>query len=129
MLGISGIVAYLPMTLFSPLAGIAADRYNRKFISIFSDMAMGAVALIYAVLLFFFNLPVWTVFVMLCVRGIGSTFQQPAIQSIIPQLVPKDQLIKTKWVDAASKFRLIFAGTGNRCVFVCVFPNVNRFNE
>ncbi len=95
MLGISGLVAYLPMTLFSPLAGIAADRYNRKFISIFSDMAMGAAALIYAVLLFFFDLPVWTVFVMLCVRGIGSTFQQPAIQSIIPQLVPKDQLLKT----------------------------------
>ena len=33
MLGISGFAAYLPMTLFSPLAGIAADRYNRKFIS------------------------------------------------------------------------------------------------
>ena len=81
--------------LIQPLAGIAADRYNRKFISIFSDMAMGAVALIYAGLLFFFDLPVWTVFVMLCVRGIGSTFQQPAIQSIIPQLVPKDQLVKT----------------------------------
>ena len=64
MLGISGLVAYLPMTLFSPLAGIAADRYNRKFISIFSDMAMGAVALIYAGLLFFFDLPVWTVFVI-----------------------------------------------------------------
>ncbi len=95
MLGISGIVAYLPMSLFSPIAGIAADRYNRKVISIVSDMAMGIVALIYAVLLFFFDLPVWTVFVMLCVRGIGSTFQQPAIQSIIPQLVPKDQLIKT----------------------------------
>ena len=94
MLGISGIVAYLPMALFSPLAGIVADRYNRKFISIFSDMSMGIFALIYAVLLFFFDLPVWTVFVMLCVRGIGSTFQQPAIQSIIPQLVPKDQLVK-----------------------------------
>lgn len=94
MLGISGIVAYLPMSLFSPIAGIVADRYNRKFISIFSDMSMGIIALIYAVLLFFFDLPVWTVFVMLCVRGIGSTFQQPAIQSIIPQLVPKDQLVK-----------------------------------
>ena len=95
MLGTAGLVAYLPMTLFSPLAGIAADRYNRKFISIFSDMAMGTAALIYAVLLFFFELPVWTVFVMLCIRGIGSTFQQPAIQSMIPQLVPKDQLVKT----------------------------------
>ena len=99
MLGISGIVAYLPMSLFSPIAGIIADRYNRKFISIFSDMMMGMIALIYAVLLFFFDLPVWTVFVMLCVRGIGSTFQQPAIQSIIPQLVPKDQLVKTNgWI-------------------------------
>jgi len=99
MLGISGLVSYLPMSLFSPLAGIAADRYNRKFISIFSDMAMGMVALIYAIILFFFDLPVWTVFIMLCVRGIGSTFQQPAIQSIIPQLVPKDQLIKTNgWI-------------------------------
>lgn len=95
MLGISGIIAYLPMSLFSPIAGIAADRYNRKFISIFSDMTMGMIALIYAVLLFFLDLPVWTVFVMLCIRGIGSTFQQPAIQSIIPQLVPKDQLVKT----------------------------------
>ena len=95
MLGISGFAAYLPMTLFSPLAGIAADRYNRKFISVFSDMGMGSAALIYAVLLYFFDLPAWTVFVMLCVRGIGSTFQQPAIQSIIPQLVPKNQLVKT----------------------------------
>lgn len=95
MLGISGIAAYLPMSLFSPAAGIAADRYNRKFISIFSDMAMGMTALLYAGLMLFFELPVWTVFVMLCARGIGSTFQQPAIQSIIPQLVPKDQLVKT----------------------------------
>ena len=103
MLGISGLVAYLPMSLFSPIAGIAADRYNRKFISIFSDMAMGITALIYAVMLYFFDLPVWTVCIMLCVRGIGSTFQQPAIQSIIPQLVPKDQLIKTNgWMQLLS---------------------------
>lgn len=109
MLGISGIVAYLPMFLFSPLAGIAADRYNRKFISIFSDMAMGMIAMIYAVLLFFFDLPVWTVFIMLCVRGIGSTFQQPAIQSIIPQLVPKDQLVQTNgWMQLLNSGSFLF---------------------
>ena len=95
VLGMSGLVAFLPMTLFSPLAGIAADRYNRKYISIFSDMAMGLAALLYAALLFFFELPVWTVLIMLCVRGIGTTFQQPAIQSIIPQLVPADQLVRS----------------------------------
>ena len=83
-----------PDDLIQSAGRIAADRYNRKFISVFSDMTMGTVALIYAVVLYFFDLPVWTVFVMLCVRGIGSTFQQPAIQSMIPQLVPKDQLVK-----------------------------------
>ena len=118
MLGISGIVAYLPMTLFSPLAGIAADRYNRKFISIFTDMAMGTIALIYAVLLFFFDLPVWTVFVMLCVRTVNYS-----------AACTKRPVSKNKWVDAASEFRLIFAGTGNRRVFICDFPDVNRFNE
>ena len=95
MLGLSGLIAYLPMTLFSPVAGIAADRFNRKFISIFSDISMGVIALIYSLLLSSFDMPVWSVFIVLCARGIGSTFQQPAIQSIIPQLVPSDQLIKT----------------------------------
>lgn len=95
LLGISGLAAYLPMALFSPLAGITADRCSRKRISIVSDLSMGAAALIYAVLLFLFDLPVWTVFLLLCVRGIGSTFQQPAIQSIIPQLVPKEHLVQT----------------------------------
>ena len=80
-------------------AGIAAERFNRKWISIFSDLTMGAAALIYAALLLFFDLPVWTVLVMLCLRGIGSTFQQPAVQSMIPQLVPKDQLVKANgWI-------------------------------
>ena len=122
ILGISGLVAYLPMTLFSPLAGIAADRYNRKFISIFSDMAMGTVALVYAGLLFFFDLPVWTVFVMLCVRGIGSTFQQPAIQSIIPQLVPKDQLIKTNgWLQLLNSGSFLFGPVIGASLYA-IFP-------
>ena len=122
MLGISGLVAYLLMTLFSPLAGIAVDRYNRKFISIFSDMAMGAVAMIYAVILSFFDLPVWTVFVMLCVRGIGSTFQQPAIQSIIPQLVPKDQLIKTNgWLQLLNSGSFLFGPVIGASLYA-IFP-------
>ena len=72
MLGASGLAAYLPMTLLSPVAGIAADRFNRKFICIFSDLAMGFCALMYAVLLCWFDLPVWTVFFLLCTRGAAA---------------------------------------------------------
>jgi len=30
LLGLSGMVAYVPVVLFSPAAGVIADRYNRK---------------------------------------------------------------------------------------------------
>ncbi|WP_249303721.1 MFS transporter [Qiania dongpingensis] len=94
MMGLAGIVAFLPMTFLSPFAGVAADRYNRKAISIISDMSMGILALLYAAVLYFMDIPIWTVLAVLCARGVGNTFQQPAIQSIIPQLVPSEQLIK-----------------------------------
>lgn len=94
MLGIAGIAAFLPMTLFSPFAGVAADRYNRKLICIASDMSTAVLALLYAVLLYVADVPVWSVLVILGLRGVGGTFQQPAIQSIIPQLVPSEYLVK-----------------------------------
>lgn len=94
MMGIAGVAAFLPMTLFSPFAGVAADRYNRKTICIISDLSTGFMALIYAVLFYYMDVPVWAVIVVLGLRGVGGTFQQPAIQSIIPQLVPADQLVR-----------------------------------
>lgn len=122
MLGLSGLVAYLPMTIFSPIAGVAADKFNRKYISIISDMSMGIAAFIYAVVLYFFDLPVWTVFIMLCLRGIGGTFQQPAIQSIIPQLVPSDQLVKTNgWMQLMNAGSFFF-GPVIGAVLYAAFP-------
>ncbi|MDD6797279.1 MAG: MFS transporter [Clostridia bacterium] len=106
ILGVSGMAAYLPAVLLSPVAGVMADRYNRKIISIASDLSMGAAALLIALILQFIDMPVWVVLVLLFVRGVGGTFQQPAIQSIIPQLVPKDRLLKANgWI------QLLGAGT------------------
>ncbi len=106
MLGMAGLVAYLPMAVLSPLAGVAADKYNRKYISIIADLSMGLIALVYAILLLQYDLPVWTVLIMLAARGIGETFQQPAIQSIIPQLVPREHLVK-----AGGVMQLLNAGS------------------
>ena len=61
IMGLSGFVAFLPMAILSPFAGVAADRYNRKLISIMSDMTMGIIAMVFAVLLLFMELPVWAV--------------------------------------------------------------------
>ncbi len=94
MLGISGLAAFLPMTLLSPFAGVLADRFNRKYICICADLFIGIAAAVFAILLWQFDLPVWTALLVLFIRSIGNTFHQPSIQAIIPQLVPKEQLVK-----------------------------------
>lgn len=94
MLGLAGLAAYLPMLFLSPFAGVAADKYNRKTICIAADLSMGALALLYAAVLHFWDAPAWSVLALLFLRGIGGTFHQPSIQSLIPQLVPADQLVR-----------------------------------
>ncbi len=94
MLGMSGMVAYLPVILLSPVAGVLADRVNRKLICISADMFIGLAAAVFAVIMWKAELPVWSALIVLLVRGIGSTFHQPSIQAIIPQIVPAQELMR-----------------------------------
>lgn len=93
MLGLSGLAAYLPALFLSPLAGVLADRLNRKLICILSDMFVGLSALVFALFMWKSEVASGMALVVLFVRGISGTFQQPAIQAIIPQLVPPQELV------------------------------------
>ena len=94
MMGMAGLAAFLPATLLSPLAGIAADRYNRKYICVCADMFVGAVAAVFAVLLWVRPMPVWTAVVILFLRSMSSAFHSPSFQAMIPQFVPAEDLMK-----------------------------------
>lgn len=94
MMGLAGLVAFLPASLLSPVAGIVADRYSRKIICIAADMFIGLVAAVFALLMWGFDMPIWTALLILGLRSVGNTFQQPASQSMIPQFVPADELMK-----------------------------------
>lgn len=48
---------------------------------------------------------------------------------MIPQLVPKDQLVKANRLDTASEFGIVFARPGDRRVSVCCFPDICRLIE
>ncbi len=94
MMGLSGMVAFLPMTLLSPAAGIIADKYHRKYVCIAADLLLGLMAAIFAVLLWLYDMPVWTALVILFFRSVGGTFHQPALQSLIPQIIPAEHLVQ-----------------------------------
>jgi MFS family permease len=79
----------LPRILMMPFAGSLADRWNRRLIMILADTgaALGTVAV--AFLLFFGNLQVWHIYIIVMVASIFSAFQEPAYMASITMLVPK----------------------------------------
>ena len=94
LLGLAGLIGFLPTALLGAFAGVVADRYNRKVVCIAADMTVGIVSAAYALLLLAFDLPLWSVFVVLLLRGSVVTFQQPAYMALTPQYVPTEALLK-----------------------------------
>lgn len=94
-LSVSSIVTFLPNLLIGPFAGVWIDRYNRRTVMIAAD---GLVALSSVILGAAFLLtetpPVWFLYVILFLRGLGNTFHAPAMQAAIPTLVPAEMLTK-----------------------------------
>lgn len=94
MMAFSGLVAFLPQIFLGPFAGVWIDRLKRKYVVIGADLFIGLVAVFFALFLWIGHPPYWSACAVLGIRAVGSVFHTPAIQSIIPQLVPADKLVK-----------------------------------
>lgn len=94
-LTMASIVSFMPNILIGPFAGVWIDRYNRKTVMMAAD---GLVALSSVILGIAFLLwktpPIWFIYIILIIRGIGNTFHTPAMQAAIPMLVPVEMLSK-----------------------------------
>ena len=94
-LTVASIVSFLPTMLIGPFAGVWIDRYNRRSVMIAADglVALSSVIL-GAVFLYAQAPPVWFIYIILFVRGLGNTFHAPAMQAAIPLLVPQEMFTK-----------------------------------
>lgn len=100
MITISTLSGFLPQLIISLFAGVWVDRYNRKYVSMISDAAITLVTLLLAVSFILGYKPLWLIFAVLAVRSFGTGIQTPTVNAIIPQLVPKDRLIKINGINS-----------------------------
>jgi DHA3 family macrolide efflux protein-like MFS transporter len=84
----------LPKALVSPLAGIMADRYDRRKIMIAADMTAGIATLIGAGLFLAGNLSIWHIYLLTAINASASAIQAPAFGAAVTQLVPKAQFVR-----------------------------------
>ncbi len=81
----------LPPFLFGPLAGVMADRYNRRWILIISDVLRAIIVL--GFLLVVSADRVWLLYVLTTLQFIVSAFFEPARAAILPSLVEEKNLL------------------------------------
>lgn len=82
----------LPFLVTGPMAGVAADRMDRKRLLLRTQWVLIVTAVLMGALVASGLLQVWHVFVFTLITGIAWTFTEPVRQSMIPSLVPKEDL-------------------------------------
>ena len=106
------ICSYLPQFLISFIGGVWADRYDRKKLIIFSDTLIAIVTLV-----MFFAIPfissepmqLTALLVMSVIRSFGAGIQTPSVNAVIPQLVPKEHLMRYNGINATMQSFVQFA--------------------
>ncbi|RUT08768.1 hypothetical protein DSM106972_008210 [Dulcicalothrix desertica PCC 7102] len=83
------LFALLPAILIAPLAGVLADRCDRRIVMIVSDSVAGLNTLIIALLMSQGWLNIWHIYLQITIDSVCYGFQLPAYAAAIPQLVPK----------------------------------------
>lgn len=80
-------------TLFLALpAGVVSDRVNRRVVLIVSQLANIAIYGLIGALLLLRMLELWHVYVLMFLRGVAISFNQPARQALMPTLVKPEQI-------------------------------------
>lgn len=99
MMTLSAVATFLPQILISLFAGVWADRYNRKILIILSDILIAFSTLILAVLFSLGYRELWLLFVVSGIRAIGTGIQMPAVNALIPQIIPPGRLMQVNGIN------------------------------
>ena len=83
---------FWPSLLLSPVAGVLADRWDRRKLVMFGNLAMVAPPFLLGVLAQRGDLTLLSLFALVFLGGAGQAFTQPATVAFIPALVPPQDL-------------------------------------
>ena len=91
-LGIVGLVRVVPIVIFSMISGVVADASDRRKLMLLTQSGSAVVALGLAWLAFSGNTSVWPVYALAALSSAVGAFDLPARQSLVPSLVPRQDL-------------------------------------
>lgn len=102
MLGAINGMRAIPFLVLGPWAGVAADRMDRKKLMVLSQGYVMVLTGLMTVLIISGLLEVWHLFAFTLLNGAGWSFTQPVRQTLIPNLVPRKDLMNAVALQSAA---------------------------
>ncbi len=91
-LGLVGLVRLVPIVSLSLVSGVVADAVDRRRLMVATQCGMALVAAVLAVLTFRGLDAVWPIYVLAALSSAAASFDVPARQAFVPNLVPREHL-------------------------------------
>ncbi|MGB7537416.1 MAG: MFS transporter, partial [Anaerolineales bacterium] len=91
-LGLVGLCRLVPVFLFGILSGVVADSVDRRKLMILTQTGMAAVALAFAAFSFTNTMTIGLLYGLMVLSSSFGAFDAPARQSLIPTLVPREDM-------------------------------------
>ncbi|MDE0213325.1 MAG: MFS transporter [Deltaproteobacteria bacterium] len=102
LLGAINGLRFVPFLIFSPLAGVAADRTDRRRLMMTTQWCVLLTALGMGVVVSLDLLEVWHLFAFTLVTGVVWSFSEPVRQALIPDVVPRAELMNAVALNSAA---------------------------
>ncbi|MFC4295226.1 MFS transporter [Novosphingobium tardum] len=91
-LGLLGLFQFVPLFFLTPVAGLAADRFDRRKLAAFANSIDLCIALALGALTHFDALNLPLLFGLAAAHGTARVFSGPALSAIAPNIVPPSLL-------------------------------------
>ncbi|MBI2886705.1 MAG: MFS transporter [Chloroflexi bacterium] len=92
LLGALNGLRALPFLVSGPIAGVVADRMDRRRLMLVAQSVLMVAALAMGGVVLGGDVGVWHLFMFTLVTGIAWSFNQPVRQTLVPSVVPKEDL-------------------------------------
>ena len=88
-LGLNGLFRAVPAISLGLISGTFADRYDRRLLLLWTQLALGLFTLCLALLDHSGNIQVWQIYTFTFFSSVVGSFDGPARQALFPSLVPR----------------------------------------
>lgn len=112
MVALVGSAFAPPILIFSVFGGTFADRWDRKKMIQYSQLVICCIAGLVGLAIYSGVISIWILMLAGFAQGMGWSFMMPARQSIIPQLVSKNEMTNAIALSASGMALMTLSGPG-----------------